>query len=291
VSESRRGSPVGVVVATRDRRESLLHTLGRLASLPESPTVAVVDNGSRDGTSEAVRRAHPEARLLRLDEDAGGAARNAGVRAVDTPLVAFSDDDSWWAPGALTAAGRLFDEHPGLGLIAARVLVNAECRLDPTCVEMRDSPLPADRDLPGPPVLGFVACGSVVRRSAFLQVGGFEPRMGIGGEEQLLALDLAAAGWGLAYVEEVVAHHHPWRPSERPGRRARELRNSLWVTWLRRPLRRAAVRTAMLVAASVRERNLSALLQAARGAPWVIRERRRLPAEVERAAAVLERGS
>jgi GT2 family glycosyltransferase len=77
------------------------------------------------------------------------------------------------------------------------------------CQEMADSPLQPADDLPGPPLLGFIACGAVVRRDAFLEVGGFDARLGVGGEEELLALDLAARGWGLAYVDEVVAHHYP----------------------------------------------------------------------------------
>lgn len=49
----------------------------------------------------------------------------------------------------------------------------------------------------------------VLRREAFRQVGGFAERLGTYGEEALLAMDLVAAGWHLAYVEQVVAHHLP----------------------------------------------------------------------------------
>jgi hypothetical protein len=42
---------------------------------------------------------------------------------------------------------------------------------------------PHPADIPGVPVLGFLAGASLIRRSAFLDVGGFEPRLFIGGEE------------------------------------------------------------------------------------------------------------
>ena len=44
-----------VVVIPRDRRPELLRTLRTLRDLPERPAVIVTDNGSRDGTAEAVR--------------------------------------------------------------------------------------------------------------------------------------------------------------------------------------------------------------------------------------------
>src|ERR687895_1668410 len=174
----------------------------------------------------------------------GAAARTVGARLVDSPYVAFSDDDSWWAPGALGRAADLLDRHPRLAVLAARVLVGPEERLDPVCDEMAHSPLPPAEDLPGPSVLGFIACGAVVRRTAFREVGGFDVRLGVGGEEELLSVDLAVRGWGLAYVDEVVAYHHP-SPSRNPsGRRRIQVRNALWSAWLRRPLGGAARQTA-----------------------------------------------
>jgi GT2 family glycosyltransferase len=282
---SRARPAVGVVVVTHDRRNSLMRTLEELSSLPERPPVVVVDNASRDGTAAAVRRAHPDARLLRLGREAGAAARTVGVRALETEAVAFSDDDSWWAPGSLARAARLMDAHPRLGLIAARILVGPEGRLDPTSSEMARSPLPPVPGLPGRPVLGFVACGAIVRRSAYLEVGGFEPRLGFGAEEHLLAGDLAAAGWALAYLDEVVAHHHPWGDGAgREARRSAELRNLIWAAWLRRPARVALALTAALAAASVRAGRPGVLLDAVWGLPWALRERRVLPPDVERSA-------
>jgi GT2 family glycosyltransferase len=278
---------VGVAIATRDRRDSLLQTLERLAALPERPPVVVVDNGSADGTPAAVRAAHPNVPVIEARRNLGSAARTLAARALDTPVIAFSDDDSWWAPGALERAASLFQRHPGLGLIAGRILVGPEERLDPTCTEMGRSPLPRDPRLPGPSVLGFVACGAVARRAALLEVGGFHPRLGIGGEERLLAIDLAAAGWGLAYVEDVVAHHHPAGPG-RATRPATVPRNELWTAWLRRPFPSAARVTAAVVRDTARRRQPATLLDALRGLPWIARERRVVGAALERSIRALE---
>jgi GT2 family glycosyltransferase len=266
---------VTVVIATRDRRPTLLSTLERLRALPDAPALIVVDNGSTDGSAAAVRRAVPEARVIELPANRGVAARNIGVAAATTSLVAFCDDDSWWESGALVRAAHWFDDYPQLGLLAARILVGPEERPDPTCERMARGPqLPG---APGPAVSGFLACAVVLRREALLAVGGFEERFDLGGEEALLTMDLLAAGWTAAYAEDVVAHHHP-HPGDRPGRSRATVRNDLWTAWLRRPggvAARATVR-------ALEPRRLGGLADALAGSAWVRRERRPLPAPVER---------
>ena len=281
-------APVAVVIATRNRGTELLGTLARLRALDEQPSIMVVDNGSTDGTAELVRIRCPAVQVVGLRRNRGGAARTVGARLVDSPYVAFSDDDSWWAPGALGRAAELLDRHPRLAVLAARVLVGPDRRRDPGCDEMAHSPLGRAADLPGPSVLGFIACGAVVRRSAFLEVGGFHTRLGVGGEEELLAVDLAARGWGLAYVEEVVAYHHP-SPSRDPSARRRvQVRNALWSAWLRRPLGGAARQTVHLAARAMRQPGAwSGILLALLGLPWELRERHPVHPELEAALRTL----
>ncbi|HEX2032029.1 MAG TPA: glycosyltransferase [Actinomycetota bacterium] len=275
-----------VVIITRDRQGSLLGTLERLATMPERPPVVVVDNGSGDGTVAAVRRRFPDVRLEALPENRGAAARTVGVRSVDAPYVAFSDDDSWWAPGALATAADHLDRHPDLGLVAARIVVEPDLRMDPVSEVMATSPLPGVPGV-GPGVLGFVACGAVVRRSAYLEAGGFHPRFGIGGEEDLLAIDLASRGWRLAYAADAVAHHRP--EGGRPGRRSGAVRNELWTAWLRRPAASAVRRTLRVARAARQDAEARwAVVDALSGLRWVVTERRRVPVSVERSLRRLE---
>jgi GT2 family glycosyltransferase len=267
---------VTVVVITRDRAADLDVSLAH----HRAADVIVVDNGSGDGSAEVARR--HGAQVLELGYNAGAAARNVGARGARTSWIAFADDDSWWAPGALERAAAVLAAHPELALVAAKILVGPSGRVDPVCTEMALSPLPPTTA--GPQVLGFVACGAVVRRSAFLDVGGFSDRYGVGGEEELLALDLVAAGWKLAYVEDVVAHHHP-SPSRDPRRRqVWQARNRLLTAWLRRPLAQGAREAGHALGSSTGRAGLRSAL---REVPWVVRERRPVPAEVEDLLAVL----
>ncbi|GAA1156894.1 glycosyltransferase family 2 protein [Nocardioides aquiterrae] len=272
---------VTTVVVTRDRWDDLTRSLPH-----HRPPVVLVDNGSTDGTPELVRAAFPDVRVLTLSENIGAVARNLGVVEARTPYVAFADDDSWWAPGALACAAELLDDHPRLALVAARILVGPEERLDPMSTEMARSPLPAEPDLPGPPVLGFVACGAVVRREPFLLAGGFDGVVEFGGEEQRLALDLAAAGWGLAYADDVVAHHHPSaRRGPQDGRRALLARNELLTAVMRLPWPAVWDTARRGVAAGPAER--LGTLRGLRRAPGALRRRRVVPTAVEQRRRML----
>ena len=282
-------SRVSVVVMTRDRRESLLRALGELHDRSPRVPVIVVDNGSADGTPAAVAARFPDVRVIALQENRGATARNAGVAAARTPYVAFSDDDSWWASGALDRAADLLDDVPRLGLVAARVLVGPEERPDPMSAHLAGSPLAVDPDLPGPRILGFLACGAVVRRSAFLEVGGFHPVVFFVGEETLLAQDLATAGWQLCYTADVVAHHHPASAGERTGRTRLQVRNALLSSWLRRPLPGAAADTLAVLRSALDADVRGALWDAARRWRTVLAARRVLPPEVEADVRTLRR--
>ncbi|MFI2611072.1 glycosyltransferase family 2 protein [Kitasatospora sp. NPDC018619] len=283
---------IGVAVITHNRRAELLHSLGRLADLPERPPIVVVDNGSADGTAEAVRRHFPQVRLLCPGRNLGACGRNLAARELDCRYLAFCDDDTWWEAGDLSRAADLLDAHPSVATVTARILVDEAGRPpteDPIVAELRTSPVPGPAGLPGPALGSFLAGATVVRLSAFRAAGGFSTRLWLGGEEELLAADLAAAGWWLVFAEELTVHHRPSAVRDPTLRRRHGIRNTLWFSWLRRPLGRALLRTARLARTVPRDSvSVRAFAEAAAGLPWVLRERRRVPARVERGLRLLE---
>ncbi|MFF4019680.1 glycosyltransferase family 2 protein [Streptomyces sp. NPDC001843] len=278
-----------VVVITHNRRAELLRTLRLLRELPERPAVTVTDNGSCDGTAEAVRRDFPEVRLLTPGRNLGAVGRNLAVRGVRTPYVAFCDDDSWWEPGSLRRAADLLDARPRLAGVTARILVEPGGTEDPVVRELRESPLTGPGWLPGPPLGSFLAAATVLRTDAFRGAGGFHPGLWLGGEEELLATDLLRQGWWLSYAEELTVHHQASVLRDSTARRVLGLRNTLWFTWLRRPLGPAVRRTAHLLATVPRDAaSARAFAHAAAGLPWVLRQRDPVPPELERRLTELQ---
>jgi N-acetylglucosaminyl-diphospho-decaprenol L-rhamnosyltransferase len=288
-------SRVSVVLITWNRREEAVRAVDRLMDLPERPRVVVIDNGSNDGTTLALRQrwaGQEEDRLdmLLLPYNAGATARNIGVARVTTPYVAFCDDDTWWEPGALATAADVLDAHADVAVLTARIVLEPAGDEDPVVPALRASPVPPRRPgLPGPPLGSFFAGASVVRRDAFSDLGGFSRRLWLGGEEQLLAADLAAADWELCFLEDLVVHHQPSALRDPVQRRRHGLRNTLWFTLLRRPWPSVVRRLVVLARTAPRDRtSLLAVVDAVRGLPWVLRERRPLPAHAEARFRALE---
>jgi glycosyltransferase involved in cell wall biosynthesis len=117
---SARGAPaaVTVVIPTRNRLALLRTTL--LTALHQEGVdvrVVVVDDASEDGTGPWLAALDsPRVTVLRHEARKGvSAARNAGLEQVETPWVAFLDDDDVWAPDHLARLLRAVARSPGGG--------------------------------------------------------------------------------------------------------------------------------------------------------------------------------
>lgn len=270
------------MIVTRNRQKSLLRTLYQLSALEGEYPIVVVDNASEDNSAAIVRNHFPKVNLIALEHNHGAVARNIGVEYVDQPYVAFSDDDSWWAYGSLSQAIDLLDLHPKLGLIMSKILIEPEGRYDPCCQSMEASCLPNTYNLPGVPILGFIACGAVIRRSAFWSAGGFNDRFGTWGEEALLSVDMVKNGWGLSYINSVVSHHYPVKARDFKPIKIQEIRNTLWTCWMRRsPLKILKVTGKYVKDAFTDREVLAGVTTALQGANWVMQKRDPVPRWLE----------
>src|SRR5256884_2344425 len=112
-----------VAIPTRNRRARLIPLLELL--IPQAANVGaeilVVDNGSSDGTVEAVRALAGDTVRCIVEPGAGATrARNAGARAARGEVAAFIGDDALPRPGWLAA---LLDpvSARAVGLVGGRV--------------------------------------------------------------------------------------------------------------------------------------------------------------------------
>lgn len=77
----------------------------------------VIDDGSTDRTGEVVQRYGSRVRYIRQDNGGPSKARNTGIRAADSELIAFLDADDIWLPEKIQAQVDLLEDNPDLGLV------------------------------------------------------------------------------------------------------------------------------------------------------------------------------
>ncbi len=216
---------VVVLVLTYNQREVTLRCLASLRQAGDPAfQVLVWDNGSSDGTADAVRRAYPEVLVHEHSGNLGvGSGRNAAAglaRELFAPThLLFLDNDIVVAPGFVRELLAPFSQEPRLGQVQSKLrLLNDPTRLNDGggCrIEWwwgRTSPIgfgevdEGQRDRPAP----CVACGGsmMVRAELFYQLGGFDPIFDPFGPEDLdFSLRLQAAGFKALYIPAAMGYH------------------------------------------------------------------------------------
>ena len=107
-------SDVSVIVVAHDVRDEVLACLASVEehAAPVTCELLLVDNGSTDGTAEAVAEAFPAAEVVRLPRNIGVAARNEGLRRATGRTRMFLDSDARLTPGALAELVGYLDANP-----------------------------------------------------------------------------------------------------------------------------------------------------------------------------------
>ena len=193
------------MVPVRDRHAELARCL---AGLTKVPRVIVVDDGSRDPEAVARVAAEAGASVLRRPENGGpAAARNTGLAAADTPLVAFLDSDCVPRPGWLDVLLPHFAD-PAVGAVAPRIVPHENGRTWLARYEGASSTLDMGARpsivRPGSRVPYVPGAALVVRKAA--AGAGFAEDMQVG-EDVDFIWRLAAAGWRTRYEPAATMGH------------------------------------------------------------------------------------
>jgi GT2 family glycosyltransferase len=204
---------LSIILATHNRRPVLLETLRQLEALwPKCGDIEilVVDNASRDGTAEAVRKSFPDVRLFALRSNHGAVAKNVALSHVRGQYILFLDDDSYPTPLSLPRMLAHNEADPRLGAAVFQVTLpdgSHECSAYPDV---------------------FIGCGTAFRRRALDQVGGLPHDFFMQAEEYDLSLRLLDAGWRIRRFENLEVSHLKTPGARRSDRVMRfDTRNNL----------------------------------------------------------------
>lgn len=121
---------ISVIVATRNRRESLQRFIDGLRGLPDRPAweLIVVDNGSTDGTNALLATSARNLPAIIIYEKQPGKSRalNKALKHARGDILLFTDDDVIPDPAWLVALHKASLDYPNASVFGGRILVNYE---------------------------------------------------------------------------------------------------------------------------------------------------------------------
>ncbi len=206
-----------VVLTMGDRPAELNRAIGSVLAQQAEVELVVVGNGTE------VTGLPPGVKTISLPDNAGVAAgRNVGVEACDGDVVLFLDDDGWYPDAGLgDHISRRFAADPKLAVLSMRVV-------DPEGGPGARWHVPRLRA--GDPgrssvVTVFLGGASAIRRTAFLEAGGYPALFFYGHEETDLAWRLLDRGYRIEYDAAARMCHHALPNTRYDSFRRRDGRN------------------------------------------------------------------
>jgi hypothetical protein len=185
--------------------------------------IFVIDNGSTDRSVEYVRSQFPQFRVLRFESNLGFAlAYNEAIRLVSARYVILLNNDTAiladdWIEHLLEIA----EENPSLAAVQCKLVSFADrAKLDSVGV-MGEKYWQGFTDIgkfetdekqyDAPSIVPFSICagGALVRRSAFLEIGGFDSTLYAYHEDVDLSWRFRLAGYSIGY-QPLARVAHAW---------------------------------------------------------------------------------
>jgi hypothetical protein len=192
--------------------------------------IVIVDNASVDGSVDRLSATRLEVVLLRNDTNVGfAAASNVGAARCDAEYIVFLNPDVRVRQDTLSRILEFLNDNSntavgvvGIQLVDGDDCIQRTCARKPTVVALLLRALFLDRVVPWFVPSHFLiewdhgdtrqvdqvmgAC-LVVRRAAFLQIGGFDQRYFLYYEDLDLCLTAWSTGWKVTYFPGAVAEH------------------------------------------------------------------------------------
>jgi glycosyltransferase involved in cell wall biosynthesis len=175
-----------VCIVTRNRCEEVLRAAASAAEQAGDVEVLVIDDGSNDGSADAIAATLPQIRLIRHEHSSGYIVRrNEAADLASAPILVNLDDDA---------------EFTSRDVVAQTVAAFDEARVGAVAIPLIDLPR-GDQVRQHAPAEGtfvtqqFMGTAGAVRLGAFRAVGRYPTVLRHQSEESDLCLRLLAAGY------------------------------------------------------------------------------------------------
>ncbi len=197
-----------VIIPTYNRSAMVHHAVGSVLSQTRAVTeIIVVDDGSTDGTCEALRSAFGErVRCVRKPNGGVSSARNLGLSLARGRFLALLDSDDLWLPEKHARQMQWLESHGDFGMVLCDVRRSGPALAVPD-VFRRRTQLPRDGFALASILMqpALVPSSLLMRREVYADIGGFD-------EALLTAEDIdyhlrIARRWKIGVVEAALVDY------------------------------------------------------------------------------------
>lgn len=229
---------LSIVILTCNQRDLTLKCLASLEGvMSERCELIVVDNGSVDGSAEAIRRLYPGVRLLVHSCNLGvSAGRNSGLREARGEYLMILDNDTIATPSAILGLMDYLKGHRDVGLVAP-LLRSPEGRIQHSFkpypgvwvkirnVLMKKRNTSYVEHVPSGEIEPFYVIGAaqMFRAELYRETGGLDERIFYGPEDADFCMQVRRLGYRVVLNPEYTIEHdwqrittrRPWSAASR----------------------------------------------------------------------------
>ncbi|MBP1224009.1 glycosyltransferase family 2 protein [Flavobacterium sp. 1355] len=192
-------SSFSILITTKNRKEDLIFTLGKIQYLLDKENVncIICDDGSTDGTASYIQDNFPKIQLITNSESKGLIySRNRLLNLVTSEFAISIDDDAHFiTQNPFEIILKAFDENPKTGLFSFRIFWGLQ------------EPETYHSDKNSYRMKSFVGCGHVWRMSAWRDIPDYPAWFVFYGEEDFASYQLFKKKWEIYYLPDVLVNH------------------------------------------------------------------------------------
>jgi len=203
---------VSIIIVNYNTADHIGACLGSLGSDGAfSREVFVIDNASKDESVRRIREGYPWVHLIANVQNRGFAAANNQALPLcrGSYLYYLNPDARLTDPALIGECVRFMNRHPSVGLAGTR-LINPDGSLQESVSLRYPGQKFAESEIGRLP--GAIACvlgASMFSRAGLIrQIGGFDERFLLYGEDQDLCLRIRKAGYEIGYIEQAAVVHY-----------------------------------------------------------------------------------
>lgn len=193
---------ISVAILTWNRVSKLLEALESVkAQTRSADEIVVVDSASRDNTCTIINRIYPDIKLIRLHRNLGcPMGRNLSLANCSSDVIYSLDDDARLHPKCLEIVEQVFTDHPKVGIVASKVLME----MNPSSVQVAQQLSKSPRR-----TVRFLGGACAIRREVLEKAGYYPNDFWRQSEEADLALRAIDVGFELWYAPAAIMLHPP----------------------------------------------------------------------------------